>query len=169
MKGITAIVYRSNTGFTARYAGLLARAAGIPAYDLAQRREQPARGSRILYMGWLCAGRIKGLSGARGRYDVRAVCAVGMARPDQEMEEKLRRMNHLGGLPLFYLRGGYAPGRVKGIYKAMIAPMAASIAKRPAQTEEQRETQQALAQGADWVTPDQLDPVQIWLHAQRGG
>ena len=169
MKGITAIVYRSNTGFTARYAGLLARAAGIPAYDLSQRREQPARGSRILYMGWLCAGRIKGLSGARGRYDVRAVCAVGMARPDQEMEEKLRRMNHLGGLPLFYLRGGYAPGRVKGIYKAMIAPMAASMAKRPAQTEEQRETQQTLAQGADWVTPAQLDPVQIWLHAQRGG
>ena len=169
MKGITAIVYRSNTGFTARYAGLLARAAGIPAYDLARKREQPARGSRVIAMGWLCAGRIKGLSAARGRYDVRAVCAVGMARPAPDLEEKLRRDNHLGGLPLFYLRGGYRPDRLKGFYRAMIAPMAAAIARRPAQTEEQQETQMALAHGADWVSPEQLDPVSTWLDAQRGG
>ena len=169
MKGITAIVYRSNTGFTARYAGLLARAAGIPAYDLDQRRELPARGSRVIYMGWLCAGRIKGLSAARGRFDLRAVCAVGMARPEREMEEKLRRSNHLGGLPLFYLRGGYRPDQVKGLYRAMIAPMAASITRKPAQTQEQQETQQALLHGADWTSRDQLDPVEIWLAAQRGG
>lgn len=169
MKGITAIVYCSNTGFTARYAGLLARAAGIPAYDLAQRRELPARGSRVIYMGWLCAGRMKGLSSARGRFDVRAVCAVGMARPESIQEEKLRRSNHLGGLPLFYLRGGYRPDQVKGIYRAMIAPIAASITRRPAQTQEQRETQEALLHGADWVSRDQLGPVEIWLAAQRGG
>ena len=169
MKGITAIVYRSNSGFTARYAGMLARAAGIPAYDLAQWGDQAPRGSRVIAMGWLCAGRIKGLSSARGRYDVRAVCAVGMAQLTPELEDKLRRDNHLGGLPLFYLRGGYRPDRIKGIYRAMMAPMIAAITRRPARTEEEAQTQEALIHGADWFSPAQLTPVQTWLDAQRGG
>ena len=48
MKKLTAIVYTSHTGFTKRYAGMLARASGIPAYDLSQRKELPAPGSGVL-------------------------------------------------------------------------------------------------------------------------
>ena len=56
MKKLTAIVYTSHTGFTRRYAGMLARASGIPAYDLSQRRELPAPGSAVLYLGWPAPG-----------------------------------------------------------------------------------------------------------------
>lgn len=47
---------------------------------------------------------------------------MGMAA---EVEEaKLRRDNRLEGVPLFYLRGGYAPEKLTGFYRAMMAPMA---------------------------------------------
>ena len=122
MKKLTAIVYTSHTGFTRRYAGMLARASGIPAYDLSQRRELPAPGSAVLYLGWLCAGRIQGLSQARRRWEVRAVCAVGLAPMPPEGVDGLAAAHRLGGIPLFYLRGGYSPGRVRGVYRLMMRP-----------------------------------------------
>lgn len=101
-----AIVYTSQTGFTARYAALLAERTGLPCRPLKEAAALP-RGTAVIYLGWLCAGGIKGLKEARRRFRMAAVCAVGMAA---EVEEaKLRRDNRLEGVPLFYLRGGYAP------------------------------------------------------------
>ena len=161
MKKLTAIVYTSHTGFTRRYAGMLARASGIPAYDLSQRRELPAPGSAVLYLGWLCAGGIKGLKEARRRFRTAAVCAVGMAA---EVEEaKLRRDNRLEGVPLFYLRGGYAPEKLTGFYRAMMAPMARLVSRAPAETEADRAMRDAFRDGGDWVSPERLAPVLAWL------
>ena len=82
---------------------------------------------QVIYLGWLCAGGIKGLKGARRRFRTAAVCAVGMAA---EVEEaKLRRDNRLEGVPLFYLRGGYAPEKLTGFYRAMMAPMARLVSR----------------------------------------
>ena len=107
-----AIVYTSQTGFTARYAALLAERTGLPCRPLKEAAALP-RGTAVIYLGWLCAGGIKGLKGARRRFRTAAVCAVGMAA---EVEEaKLRRDNRLEGVPLFYLRGGYAPEKLTAI------------------------------------------------------
>ena len=115
-----AIVYTSQTGFTARYAALLAERTGLPCRPLKEAAALP-RGTAVIYLGWLCAGGIKGLKGARRRFRTAAVCAVGMAA---EVEEaKLRRDNRLEGVPLFYLRGGYAPEKLTGFYRAMMAPI----------------------------------------------
>ena len=90
-----------------------------------------------------------------------AVCAVGMAA---EVEEaKLRRDNRLEGVPLFYLRGGYAPEKLTGFYRAMMAPMARLVSRAPAETEADRAMRDAFRDGGDWVSPERLAPVLAWL------
>ena len=62
MKSISAIVYTSNTGYTQRYAAMLGRAAGLPVHRLGDAALP--RGTAVVYLGWLCAGGIKGLKKA---------------------------------------------------------------------------------------------------------
>ena len=64
---INAIVYTSATGFTARYAALLAERTRLPAYELAQAGTALSKRAPVLYLGWLCAGGIKGLKKAAAR------------------------------------------------------------------------------------------------------
>ena len=71
MRDIAAIVYTSNTGFTMRYAQMLGQAAAIPVHDLEDGLSAPASGANVLYLGWLSAGKIKGLSRARKQWKIR--------------------------------------------------------------------------------------------------
>ena len=158
-----AIVYTSQTGFTARYAALLAERTGLPCRPLKEAAALP-RGTAVIYLGWLCAGGIKGLKEARRRFRTAAVCAVGMAA---EVEEaKLRRDNRLEGVPLFYLRGGYAPDRLTGPYKWAMSAMARMVTQNPPKDDQERAVQEAFRQGGDWVDEAYLDPVLDWLSRQ---
>ncbi|MBM6938929.1 hypothetical protein H7U37_10395 [Pseudoflavonifractor phocaeensis] len=158
-----AILYTSHTGFTARYAALLARMARIPAYDLGDRRERLPRGTPVLYMGWLCAGKIQGLDRARRQYRVLGVCAVGMAPPDSGQTQTLQRKNNWADLPFFYLRGGYDHQKVRGVYRLMMSAMGKVMAKKAGQDPEARQLLEIMENGADWVTPQALEPVAAWL------
>lgn len=111
-----AIVYTSNTGYTARYAQLLGQKTGLPVHALSDKGAQPGAGTPVLYLGWLMAGQIKGYQKAARRYTVCAVCGVGMGAPNGQLEE-VRKANSLPPeLPAFILQGGIrpdpAPGRV---------------------------------------------------------
>lgn len=159
MASISAIVYTSQTGFTRRYAELLAQKTGLPALDL-EGDSAPARGTAVLYLGWLMAGSVHGWKKARRRYDVRGLCAVGMA---PEANGKWREEQDL---PTFYLRGGYAPDRLKGRFRLMMKPMAAMVTRAPAENEADRAMQEAFRQGGDWVDESRLEPVLAWLNGQ---
>ena len=158
MSRISAIVYTSATGFTARYAQMLAGEAGLPAFRL-EEADALAPGAPVLYLGWLRAGSVRGLKVARRRFRVAGVCAVGMA-PEAD-PEKLRRDSGLRDAPFFYLRGGYAPDRVRGLDRVLMAAMKRHLAGRS-----DPQSQAALAamrQGADWVSGERLGPVLAWL------
>ena len=161
MNQVSAIVYTSNTGYTQRYAAMLGRAAGLPVHRLGDGALP--RDTSVLYLGWLCAGGIKGLKKARSRYNVRAVCAVGMSPNTAEYTAKLSGQNHLGGTPLFYLQGGYSPAQMTGVYKPMMAMMGKVVSKAPPKDESERAMQEAFAKGGDWVSEEQLAPVKAWL------
>ena len=62
-----AIVYTSQTGFTARYAALLAERTGLPCRPLKEAAALP-RGTAVIYLGWLCAGKGTSLFKDAGRY-----------------------------------------------------------------------------------------------------
>ena len=158
----SAIVYASATGFTRRYADLLSERTGLPCFALGAV-PGPDRGAAVLYLGWLCAGGIKGLRKARARYKVQAVCAVGMSPAGTAYTDQVRAQNHLENLPFFYLRGGYAPEKLTGFYRAMMAPMARLVSRAPAETEADRAMRDAFRDGGDWVSPERLAPLLAWL------
>lgn len=154
---VSAIVYTSNTGFTAQYATLLSHQTGLPLHQL--KECTLPQGTQVLYLGWLCAGKVQGLKKAAARFRVEAVCAVGMA-PECD-PAKLAGDNRWTGLPLFYLRGGYSPARVWGKYKMMMTMMKAILSKKA--DSQSREALEAMERGADWVSVPQLEPVLNWL------
>lgn len=161
MRDISAIIYTSNTGFTRRYAQMLSRASAIPAYDLEAPASLPERGARVLFLGWMRAGGIVGLSKARKRWDVQAVCAVGMA--SEYPREKLADQNHTGAMPVFYLQGGYAPEKMRGVNKFMMGFMTKQMTKNPPKDEAEAEIQKLFLQGGDFVSEAKLAPVLSWL------
>ena len=164
---IAAIVYTSATGFTRRYARMLGEETGLPVYD-AQSRSVPPRGTEIVYLGWLMAGSVKGLARARRQWNVRAVCAVGMA-PAQLAEGGLRDRDRLGAVPLFYLQGGYAPEKLTGINRVMMGMMTRKITASPPKGETEAAMQAVFRSGADFVRRESLDPVLDWLRDGRLG
>ena len=48
---MNAIIYTTNTGSTARYAGLLAQKTGLPVYSLAEARNAVSTGAEVIYLG----------------------------------------------------------------------------------------------------------------------
>lgn len=77
-----AIIYTTNTGSTRQYAKLLAQETGLPAYSFAEAKKRVFAGAEVVYLGWIMAGSVKGYVGAAKKYQVRAVCGVGMGKQE---------------------------------------------------------------------------------------
>lgn len=103
---ISAIVYTSNSGYTAEYAHLLGRATGLPVNDLRQVHT-PQPDEEVIFLGWLMADRVMGWPKANAFFKVRAVCQVGMgpasAAAAAARKEKLGLAD---GCAVFALQGG---------------------------------------------------------------
>ena len=72
----SAIVYKSTTGSCKKYADLLSARLHIPAFPLG--KEYIPADTKIIYVGWLFAGKIMGYDKAAKKYDIGAVVQVGM-------------------------------------------------------------------------------------------
>lgn len=162
----TAIVYTSNTGYTRQYALLLGQKAGLPVYDLKESKKLPASGSCVIYLGWLMAGRIQGYAKAARRFQIAAVCGVGMGATGSQIEE-LRTGNALpDALPVFTLQGGFALQRLRGIYRLMMTIMAKTAGKRladkPERTPDEDAMLELLLHGGSRVSEENLEAVWNW-------
>jgi len=89
-----AIVYTSNTGFTARYAKMIGEKAKLPVYEMAEAESKLAQGSEILYMGWLMASTVKDYRKAAKRYAIAGVCGVGLCDTGALLKE-VRKINKI--------------------------------------------------------------------------
>ena len=81
-----AIIYTTNTGSAERYARLLAQETGLPVYSSAEAKKQVFSKAKIIYLGWIMAGSVKGYAEAAKRYRVCAVCGVGMGQTGTQIE-----------------------------------------------------------------------------------
>ena len=161
-----AIVYTSNTGYTAEYARLLGQGTGLPVYALSEAAEKLNSGAAIVYLGWLMAGKVQGYGKAAKRYSVCAVCGVGMGATGSQMED-VRKTNALpAGLPLFTLQGGFDMAKLHGIYKFMMTVMAKTMGKRLAakadRTAEEDRMLELLIHGGSCVREEHLKDVLAW-------
>ena len=104
---IRAIIYTSNTGSTERYARLLAEQTGLPVCSLAEAKNTVPTGTEVVYLGWITAGTVKGYGGAAKRYQIRAVCAVGIGRTGTQTESVRKKAAVPADIPLFTLQGNF--------------------------------------------------------------
>ena len=161
-----AIVYRSNTGYTRQYALILGRKTGLPVYALEEAPAGLPRGKRIIYLGWLMAGKVQGYAKAAKQYQIAAVCGVGMGATGSQMQD-LRKANALpDGLPVFTLQGGFDLSRLHGVYKLMMTIMAKTAGKGLADKKDRTPDEDAmldlLLYGGSRVSEDNLAQVMQW-------
>ena len=163
---ISAIVYRSNAGHTERYAKLLGESCGLPAYTVKEAAASLAAGEPVIFMGWLMGGGVMGLRAASKRFDVKAVCAVGMAGEDEGQLADIKKNNALGTAPLFYLQGGFELDKLKGVYRFMMNAMRRTAGKalqnKADRTPQEDEMLELMMKGGDRVDAGNLDAILAW-------
>lgn len=161
-----AIVYTSNTGFTAEYASLLGGETGLPVYALEDAKKSLPQSSPILYLGWLAAGKVQGYNKAVTNFDIQALCAVGMGKSGSQMEDVKKANNLPEGLPLFTLQGGFDLHKLRGVYRLMMLVMSKTVAKKLAakseRTPDEEDTLDLFQNGGSRVSLENLKPVLEW-------
>ena len=161
-----AIVYTSNTGHTEQYAALLGNKTGLPVYPLDEAMRKLPPEEPVIYLGWLMAGKVQGCKKAAGRWQVEAVCGVGMGATGSQMQD-LRKANALpDSMPVFTLQGGFDITRLRGIYRLMMNVMSKTVGKTLAEKQDRTADEDAmldlLVHGGSCVSEEHLAAVMEW-------
>ena len=166
----SAIVYTSNTGFTAQYASLLGGETGLPVYSLEDASKSRPQSSPVVYLGWLTAGKVQGYDKAVTKFNLQALCAVGMAKCGSQMEDVRKSNNLPQGLPLFTLQGGFDLKKLRGVYKFMMLVMSKTVAKKlaakPDRTPDEEDMLDLFQNGGNRVSLENLRPVLAWYEGE---
>lgn len=168
---MNAIIYTTNTGSTARYAGLLAQKTGLPVYSLAEARNAVSTGAEVIYLGWIMAGSIKGYAAAARRYRVRAVCAVGMGQTGTQTDSVRKKTGVPAGIPVFTLQGNFDVKKLHGVYRPMMELMVKTagkaLAEKSDRTPEEDDMLDMMRCGGERVKEENLSAVLDWYSARR--
>lgn len=163
---IKAIVYTSNTGTTKEYARLLGETITLPYYSMEEAAKKLEKQTKIIYLGWLMAGTIKGYKEAKKRYKIRAVCAVGMGRSGTQVMEVRKKADIKEEIPVFTLQGGFDINKLSGAYKfamnAMIKVTGKALQKKEDKTKEEEEMLELILHGGNKVDIANLKGVFDW-------
>ena len=171
---IQAIVYNSTSGSGKYYAEELSRKLAIPAYPV--KKCPLAAGFEVVYVGWLLAGKMTGLSDALKKYNVRVVVPVGMGDPAALTEDMVRGKNGLGAdVVVFPLQGRFdmdkLPLLMRVIMSAKNKQIAASLqakAKKTALNDAEKATLKMAETGrGEPATWDGIEKVVDWVKADN--
>jgi len=158
----TAIVCTSNTGHTRQYALLLGEQIGLPVYSLDEANSQLSGGSPVIYLGWIHASHVKGYSKAASRFDLCAVCAVGLCDTGTLTSEVRKATSIPEGIPLFTLQGGIDRSRLKGMDKLMISMLTRGLAAQKQRSAQDDRMLELLSKDESFVSPENLTEVLQW-------
>ena len=163
----TAIVYTSGTGHTRQYALLLAEQLGLPAYSLEEAGSQRSGGSPVIYLGWLHASHVKGYAKAASRFDLCAVCGVGLCDTGTLTSEVRKATAIAEDIPLFTLQGGIDRSRLKGMDKLMISLLAKGLAAQKQRSDQDERMLELLNKDESYVSPESLAEVVQWYREEQ--
>ena len=157
------IVYESKTGFTKRYADILAARTGLKVFRV-NELSKVKRNEDIIFLGWMKIGTIQGLNKLR-KYNVKAVCGSGTGRTAEPDTQTVIARNKIEGIPFFYLRGGCLPLKeLKGMDKIMLSMFLKMLKSRKDKDEKLDEAIVNIENGFDGVEEGNLEPVLSWLN-----
>ncbi len=166
-----AIVYTSNTGSAADYAKLLERELGLPAYRADEAKKKLSKGTDIIYIGWIMAGKVKGYQEAEKRYRIHAVCAVGMGQTGTQRKEVREKTNVPKKTEVFTLQGNFDVKKLRGMYRMMMDIMVKTAGKALAdktdRTPEEDDMLDMMLHGGNRVKAENLKDVINWYQSKR--
>lgn len=159
------IVYESKTGFTKKYAELLAAKTGMRLYP-ASELSKLDRTEEILFLGWMKVGKVQGLKKAE-KFKIAAVCGSGTGRTAEPDVETILARNKLETTPFFYLRGGCLPLKdLRGMDKLALSMFIRMLKSRKDADEKTIESIEIIEKGFDGVEEKNLKPLLDWLAAR---
>ena len=164
---LTAIVYTSNTGHTRQYALLLGEKLDLPVYSLDDADAQLSGGSSVIYLGWIHASHVKGYSKAAKRFDLCAVCGVGLCDTGTLISEVRKVTAIPADIPLFTLQGGFDRSKLKGMDKLMISMLIKGLASQKQRSAQDDRMLELLRRDENYVSPENLAGILQWYREQQ--
>lgn len=168
---ITAIVYTSNSGYTAQYAEILHQKTKLPAYTLDQAKTVLPAQSEIMYLGWIMASNMQGYRKAAKRYQIACACGVCMGASGSQLKEVRSATKIDASIPLFTLQGGFDMNKLHGMYKLMMQVMAKTagkgLAEKTDRTPDEDVMLDMMLHGGNYVSEENLRPVLDWYTGQQ--
>lgn len=159
------IIYESKTGFTKKYADMLATAIGVKAYTT-KEIGNIQHGEEVIFLGWIKAGKVQGLKKVRP-FNLKAVCASGTADVAKPDEQIMAANNGVADIPFFYLQGGCLPlGQLKGMDKLLLTMFARMLKNN--NTQESQEAVDRIINGYDGVKEENLAKIIDFLQINKG-
>ncbi len=160
---IKAIVYTSNTGHTERYAKMFGEKTGYPVYSVKEADNALAKNDAIFYFGWLFASSVKGYARVKKKYNVRAVCGVGLCTTGALLDEVRKNAQVPAETALFTVQGGMDRCALRGIHKFMIDMLTKTMENKKDKTDEEQEMLTLLKRGGDYVCEENLAEPLAWV------
>lgn len=157
-----AIVFTSNTGFTARYAALLCEKLSLPAYPLADALAKLPKAMPVIYMGWLMAGSVKDYRKAAKHFAIEAVIGVGLGDTGTQDDAARKACRLPADFPVFTLQGGMDRSKLRGGYKAGIDMLTKVMSAKKNRTPGEDRMVDLLIRGGDYVSEKELSAVLAW-------
>ena len=159
---IKAIVYKSNTGYTKQYAEMLSKSLKVPIYNLEEAKLKLKKHDEIVFLGWVCATKIQGLSKIKN-YNVKCIGAVGVYPTEKNYIESLRKTNKVNA-ELFYLRGGLNYNKITGLKKKVLQFVGNMMEKE--NKAENQEIIKIFKEGANYVSYENLEPMLKYVNSK---
>lgn len=138
---------------------------------LQKQKKRGFAGAKVVYLGWIMAGSVKGYAEAAKLYRVCAVCGVGMGQTGTQTESVRKKSAIPANIPLFTLQGNFDVKKLHGIYRPMMEIMVKtagkSLAKKKDRTPEENDMLNMMQCGGERVKAENLSAVLDWYSKQQ--
>ena len=146
---------------------MLGEQIGLPVYSLDEANAQLPGGSPVIYLGWLHASHVKGYSKAASRFELCAVCAVGLCDTGTLTDQVRKATSIPEEIPLFTLQGGFNRSRLKGMDKLMISMLTKGLASQKQRSAQDDRMLELLSKDENYVSPENLAGLLQWYREEQ--
>ena len=157
---IKAIIYKSKTGHTKKYAEMLGEKLNMPFYEIKEAEKELNRNDEIIYLGWVCATRIVGSNKVLKKYKVNCCGAVGAYPKTDENVQNIKNANNIK-IPLFYMQGGIDYTKLNKIYKKLLQAIGKTIQNSSDNVD--KEIVEMFEKGKSFVCEENLKEIEEYL------
>ena len=162
------VVFKSSTGFTAKYAGWIAEELGCEAVELKKVNLSELQNyDEVIYGGWIMANMVSGYNKI-SQLNLKKVIVfgVGMSVAGDEVVTTIAGQNNIPKENFFYFEGGYNPKKVSFLKKMMMNMIKKSIENKEEKTKEDIHMLETF-KGADNTKREYINPLIDFFQTEK--